>query len=70
MKHFQLLVVMLLSVLVFEVGMIALRMPIPAARAADSPVPVVITQPGIGECPSFHSCANIYSGGLGVYPIR
>jgi hypothetical protein len=67
MKHFQVLVVVLLLMLVVEVGMIDMRMPTPEARAASSgPVPVVITDPGMFNCPFGHSCAEVYGGSVAV----
>jgi hypothetical protein len=67
MARFHILVVTLLLAIVVELGMVVAKLPTPAAQAQTSRLlPVVIVDPGMFDCPAFHTCAAVGSDGLKV----
>jgi hypothetical protein len=65
MSRFQVAVLVLMMTIVLELGIIAVKLPASPtwAQGRDAPIPVVLIDPGMFDCPTFRKCAKVDVGG-------
>jgi hypothetical protein len=65
MSRFQVAVLVLMMTIVLELGIIAVKLPVSPtwAQGRNAPLPVVLVDPGMFNCPALSKCAKVDFGG-------